>query len=99
MYWVPLNNKEKMHIAVIQKKKKVTSKRTHQQQKEKEKISVWQVTFFSAARDACISLPFTAVLACMLMHHLEDITSMSLGIPQLYDRWLAVAASFRAETE
>lgn len=44
------------------------------------------VTFFSATEDTYVSLTIAAILICGLMHHLEDITVMSLGIPQFYDR-------------
>lgn len=82
-----------MHIAIIQKKPP-TNKHTN-----KKPTTVWWVTFFSAAGDAYVWLPLTAVLACVLMHHLDNKTSMSLGIPQFYDRWPAVTVGFREETE
>lgn len=89
-----LTIRKKCTFQSFKKKKPPINKHTN-----KKTFWVWRVTFFSAAGDACIPLAFTTVLACVLMHHLEDITSMSLGIPHLFDRWPAVAASFRAETE
>lgn len=55
---------------------------------QKSPTSVWQVTFFSAMRDAYLPPPFTAVLACVLVQHLGDTTSVSLGNPQFYDKLL-----------
>lgn len=80
LYWILLNNKEKMHTAIIQNKD--TNKHT-----KKPHFSLASNVFQCCGR--CLpATPFTAVLACALVQHLGDITSVSLGIPQFYDNLL-----------